>query len=157
MDQQNRDMHQSLKDLKNLKDREIVNIIAEKDEEIQHLKRQLDQTNQLKRDQAPERAVTQTLQTPSGTKPIGNTPAEIVAMGSIAKKLNLDADLFVAEEVAKFLRRLYINEQPSELTENAQQFLASREDKIGIINQSGYVSFGYLHVIFWDAVWVSRT
>ncbi len=60
-------------------------------------------------------------------------------MAFIAKRLNLDAEIFISMEVAQFLRKLYIKEEPAQLTEYAQQLLERLEDKKGNFSKSGYV------------------
>ena len=151
MNQQNPQKQQSLKEVKNQKDKENQRIRAEKEEKRQRLlaqnyeelpciNEQLDHPIQLKEEHASNRP-----SAPNPLVPLWQQPgwkysrSDERAMAYIASRLNLDADIFVATEAAQFLRQMYIKEQPTDLTEHAQQFLERLEVKKGSFSNSGYV------------------
>ena len=120
MNQQNPQKQQSLKEVKNQKDKENQRIRAEKEEkrqrllaqnyeELRRINEQLDHPIQLKEEHASKRPAA-----PNPLVPLWQQPgwkysrSDERAMAYIASRLNLDADIFVATEAAQFLRQMYI-------------------------------------------------
>ena len=125
-DYQIRDLHQAVRELK-----------AAKDQEVNHLRTEHEKEVQLRPDHAAKRPAAATPQIPLWQQPDWKYSAtDEAGMASIAQRLSLEAEMFVAAEVAQFLRHLYIKVQPADLSEHAQQFLERLEEK-GYFSKSG--------------------
>jgi len=139
-DQQIRELHQAVRDLKSQKAQEIQTLTTQHVEEIQRLKHQLDESILLKTNHAFKRPAAPTPEIPRWQQTEWKySSRDEVSMAFIAKRLNLDAEIFVAMEVAQFLRQIYIKQEPAPLTEYAQEFLEKLEDKKGNFSKSGIV------------------